>query len=98
MASHSCASRAAATGVRASAATLELAIKQALDDAAPDLEGLEVEGVVEAPAAAPSAADGVTGMELPLAPGGGGAPMVDGMPPLPSGSDSTASRASDPAR
>jgi Fe-S cluster biogenesis protein NfuA/nitrite reductase/ring-hydroxylating ferredoxin subunit len=34
-------------GCGASAATLELAIKQALDEAAPDLEGVEVEGVVE---------------------------------------------------
>jgi Fe-S cluster biogenesis protein NfuA/nitrite reductase/ring-hydroxylating ferredoxin subunit len=34
-------------GCPASAATLELAIKEALDDAAPDLLGLEVEGVAE---------------------------------------------------
>ena len=34
-------------GCAASEATLELAIKQALEDAAPDLEGLEVEGVAE---------------------------------------------------
>jgi nitrite reductase/ring-hydroxylating ferredoxin subunit len=50
--------------------TLELAIKQALEDAAPDLAGLEVEGV------APQSVDGVvlpmvtgsapTGMELPV--------------------------------
>ena len=32
----------------ASAVTLELAIKQALEQAAPDLDGLEVEGVLEA--------------------------------------------------
>ena len=32
-------------GCPASAATLELAIKQALDEAAPDLLGLEVEGI-----------------------------------------------------
>jgi Fe-S cluster biogenesis protein NfuA/nitrite reductase/ring-hydroxylating ferredoxin subunit len=37
-------------GCAASASTLELAIKEALDEAAPDLAGLEVEGV-EAPAA-----------------------------------------------
>ncbi len=46
----------------ASAVTLELAIKQALEEAAPDLEGLEVEGVAPAPA----------GPSLPLA--GGGSP------------------------
>jgi Fe-S cluster biogenesis protein NfuA/nitrite reductase/ring-hydroxylating ferredoxin subunit len=34
-------------GCRASASTLELAIKRALDEAAPDLLGIEVEGVVE---------------------------------------------------
>jgi Fe-S cluster biogenesis protein NfuA/nitrite reductase/ring-hydroxylating ferredoxin subunit len=59
----------------ASAVTLELAIKQALEDAAPDLDGLEVEGV--APAAAGPAlpmANGDSraepstgaGMELPM--------------------------------
>jgi Fe-S cluster biogenesis protein NfuA/nitrite reductase/ring-hydroxylating ferredoxin subunit len=48
----------------ASAVTLELAIKQALEEAAPDLEGLEVEGVT------PTA----TGPSLPLV-GGGAAPQ-----------------------
>jgi Fe-S cluster biogenesis protein NfuA/nitrite reductase/ring-hydroxylating ferredoxin subunit len=43
---------------KASSATLELAIKQALEEAAPDLWGLEVEGLVEDP---------VTGMPLPMA-------------------------------
>jgi Fe-S cluster biogenesis protein NfuA/nitrite reductase/ring-hydroxylating ferredoxin subunit len=38
----------------ASSVTLELAIKQALEEAAPDLEGLEVEGVDGGPAAADS--------------------------------------------
>jgi len=53
------------SGCSASQATLELAIKQALDEHAPDLEGLEVEGVIEM---APIA-DGPTptGFELPLA-------------------------------
>ena len=37
-------------GCPASEATLELAIKKALEETAPDLEGLEVEGVSEAPA------------------------------------------------
>jgi Fe-S cluster biogenesis protein NfuA/nitrite reductase/ring-hydroxylating ferredoxin subunit len=48
----------------ASAVTLELAIKQALEEAAPDLEGLEVEGVT------PTS----TGPSLPLV-GGGAAPQ-----------------------
>ena len=53
------------SGCSASQATLELAIKQALDEHAPDLEGLEVEGVIEqAPIAAGPAP---TGFELPLA-------------------------------
>ena len=34
-------------GCPASASTLELAIRQALDEAAPDLDGIEVEGLVE---------------------------------------------------
>src|SRR5690242_16760399 len=44
----------------ASSVTLELAIKQALEDAAPDLEGLEVEGV----------APQMPGLTLPMASGG----------------------------
>jgi Fe-S cluster biogenesis protein NfuA/nitrite reductase/ring-hydroxylating ferredoxin subunit len=53
------------SGCSASQATLELAIKQALDEHAPDLEGLEVEGVIEqAPIAAGPAP---TGFELPIA-------------------------------
>ena len=62
-------------GCAASRATLELAIKQALDEHAPDLAGLEVEGVTEPPIhgaaagsalpmAAPAAAP--TGFELPI--------------------------------
>ncbi|MGZ4183467.1 MAG: NifU family protein [Solirubrobacteraceae bacterium] len=43
----------------ASSVTLELAIKQALEDAAPDLEGLEVEGV----------APQMSGLALPMADG-----------------------------
>jgi len=42
---------------KASSATLELAIKQALEEAAPDLWGLEVEGINEDP---------TTGMPLPM--------------------------------
>jgi Fe-S cluster biogenesis protein NfuA len=37
-------------GCGASASTLELAVKQALEEAAPDLLGIEVEGVVDPPA------------------------------------------------
>jgi Fe-S cluster biogenesis protein NfuA/nitrite reductase/ring-hydroxylating ferredoxin subunit len=46
----------------ASSVTLELAIKQALEDAAPDLEGLEVEGV--APQALPVVMSGPTWFDL----------------------------------
>ncbi|MFZ0040937.1 MAG: NifU family protein [Solirubrobacteraceae bacterium] len=49
-------------GCAASRATLELAIKQALEEHAPDLAGLEVKGVTEEPAAVQSA-----GMSLPMA-------------------------------
>ncbi len=52
-------------GCAASASTLELAIKQALEEAAPDLQGLEVEGMVEE-APAP-----VGAFELPMVDGGG---------------------------
>lgn len=62
--------RGSCSDCSASSVTLELAIKQALDEAAPDLEALEVEGV------APQTAGGVglpmvtnsgaTGMELPV--------------------------------
>jgi Fe-S cluster biogenesis protein NfuA/nitrite reductase/ring-hydroxylating ferredoxin subunit len=56
----------------ASAMTLELAIKQALEETAPDLEGLEVEGVAPEPnGAALPMAGGPTaespGIELPMA-------------------------------
>ena len=55
----------------ASAMTLELAIKQALEATAPDLAGLEVEGVAPPPAAGsslPLLGDGpaVTSVELPI--------------------------------
>ena len=56
-------------GCPASASTLELAIKQALEEAAPDLVGLEVEGVT-AGATMPE----ISGTELPVisVDGGGG--------------------------
>lgn len=50
-------------GCAASAATLELAIEKALQESAPDLLGLEVEGVAEPPAGPP-----LPGTPLPLAP------------------------------
>jgi Fe-S cluster biogenesis protein NfuA/nitrite reductase/ring-hydroxylating ferredoxin subunit len=48
-------------GCAASRATLELAIKQALDEHAPDLAGLDVQGVTEAPTS-----PGLGGFELPV--------------------------------
>jgi Fe-S cluster biogenesis protein NfuA len=57
-------------GCPASEATLELAIKQALEESAPDLEGLEVEGVRE-----PAAATNGGGFDLPvIQSGAAGAP------------------------
>ena len=41
--------RGSCSDCAASSVTLELAIKQALEEAAPDLEGLEVEGVAPPP-------------------------------------------------
>ena len=55
-------------GCPASASTLELAIKSALDEAAPDLEGLAVEGAV-----APAASAGAGALELPVVQVGPGA-------------------------
>jgi Fe-S cluster biogenesis protein NfuA/nitrite reductase/ring-hydroxylating ferredoxin subunit len=46
---------------RASSSTLELAVRQALQEAAPDLLGMDVEGVVEE-----EPDEGVTGVPLPL--------------------------------
>ncbi len=67
--------RGSCSDCSASSVTLELAIKQALEEAAPDLEGLEVEGVAPQTTTGPglpmvtgSIADGstATGMELPV--------------------------------
>ncbi len=58
--------RGSCSDCAASAVTLELAIKQALEAKAPDLDGLEVEGVAGEVASPPPA-----GSALPLAPGGG---------------------------
>jgi Fe-S cluster biogenesis protein NfuA/nitrite reductase/ring-hydroxylating ferredoxin subunit len=61
--------RGSCSDCSASSVTLELAIKQALEDAAPDLAGLEVEGVApQLTGLALPMADGSapTGMELPI--------------------------------
>jgi Fe-S cluster biogenesis protein NfuA/nitrite reductase/ring-hydroxylating ferredoxin subunit len=60
--------RGSCSDCAASSATLELAIKQALEDAAPDLDGLEVEGM----------AAQISGVALPMA--GEGAPSTGGLP------------------
>jgi Fe-S cluster biogenesis protein NfuA/nitrite reductase/ring-hydroxylating ferredoxin subunit len=64
-------------GCAASRATLELAIKQALDEHAPDLAGLEVEGVTE-----PAVPD--SGIQLPMAGALPTLPMVHSAPSRPS--------------
>ncbi len=64
--------RGSCSDCAASAVTLELAIKQALEEAAPDLEGLEVEGVAPPPtgpslAMLDAAGSGpAAGVELPM--------------------------------
>ena len=56
---------------RASSSTLELAVRQALQEAAPDLLGMDVEGVVE------ETDDEVTGIPLPLRGGSPGWHTLD---------------------
>jgi Fe-S cluster biogenesis protein NfuA/nitrite reductase/ring-hydroxylating ferredoxin subunit len=67
--------RGSCSDCSASSVTLELAIKQALEEAAPDLEGLEVEGVAPQTTAGPGLpmitgsvghGSAPTGMELPV--------------------------------
>ena len=53
-------------GCPASASTLELAIKQALEEAAPDLAGLEVEGIAEGSPGGLRAEDALSGTPLPV--------------------------------
>jgi nitrite reductase/ring-hydroxylating ferredoxin subunit len=55
-------------GCPASASTLELAIREALEKIAPDMAGLEVEGVVESASPLPQP----SGAELPVIPSGSG--------------------------
>lgn len=64
---------------RASSVTLELAIKQAIEEAAPDLWGLEVEGISEELVASPEAEEGFDLSVVTV----GGANADDG--PAPSG-------------
>ncbi len=67
--------RGSCSDCSASAVTLELAIKQALEELAPDLEGLEVEGVT-AQAADAGGLPIATGFAPPAAPGGIELPVV----------------------
>lgn len=77
-------------GCGASASTLELAVEKELQESAPDLLGMHVEGAVSATAGMPA----VTGTELPMAAsnGNGGAPRalsdwvpLEGVEDIPSG-------------
>ena len=52
---------------RASSSTLELAVQRALQQFAPDVEGMDVEGVIEE-----DDEDGVTGVPLPMTNGSPG--------------------------
>jgi Fe-S cluster biogenesis protein NfuA/nitrite reductase/ring-hydroxylating ferredoxin subunit len=65
-------------GCAASRATLELAIKQALDEHAPDLAGLEVQGVTEPPSPLGNGAS--LPMAAPPPPGGFELPIVQAEP------------------
>ena len=60
---------------RASSSTLELAVRQALEEAAPDLLGMDVEGVRE------EEAEEVTGIALPMANGAPSWHTLDIAPP-----------------
>ena len=73
--------RGSCSDCSASSVTLELAVKQALEDAAPDLMGLEVEGVAPQMTglALPLADAAAPGIELPMVmsgPGSAPAPMT----------------------
>src|SRR6202034_2393940 len=64
----------------ASAVTLELAIKQALEEVAPDLEGLEVEGVNAQTAGGPGLPMVTGSLSAPAAPTGFELPVVMSSP------------------
>jgi Fe-S cluster biogenesis protein NfuA/nitrite reductase/ring-hydroxylating ferredoxin subunit len=70
--------RGSCNGCAASRATLELAIKQALDEHAPDLAGLDVQGVTEAP---PNGRRPRFTFELPVVHAGGLEPVAAAEPP-----------------
>ena len=65
---------------QASSVTLELAVRQALEETAPDLHGMEVEGAVE-----PDGEPATTGMPLPMAPAPPAWFDLDGVAALPQG-------------
>jgi Fe-S cluster biogenesis protein NfuA/nitrite reductase/ring-hydroxylating ferredoxin subunit len=75
----------------ASTVTLELAIKQAIEEAAPDLAGLEVEGVAPqlTGLALPMSQNGPTGIELPMV-------ISGGQPAAPAGAGAAATPAAAP--
>jgi Fe-S cluster biogenesis protein NfuA/nitrite reductase/ring-hydroxylating ferredoxin subunit len=84
--------RGSCDGCPASASTLELAIKQALEETAPDLIGLEVEGMIEA---APMPGDDISGTPLPVinvSPNGNGGDGGNGAAPQASDGGRTRSR------
>ena len=67
--------RGSCSDCSASSVTLELAVKRALEETAPDLAGLEVEGMApQMSGLALPMADSPVGAELPVLPAGGGAP------------------------
>ncbi len=68
--------RGSCDGCPASSATLELAVKSALEEAAPDLRGIEVEGAVEGNH---HAAPEISGTELPVIGSGEPAAARDGV-------------------
>ncbi len=68
--------RGSCSDCSASSVTLELAIKQALEEAAPDLAGLEVEGVAPQMTGLLPMSDGApTGLELPIVMSGPGSDL-----------------------
>jgi Fe-S cluster biogenesis protein NfuA/nitrite reductase/ring-hydroxylating ferredoxin subunit len=79
--------RGSCSDCSASAVTLELAIKEALDSFAPDLEGLEVEGVAPLTVGGPGlpmlTGARPAGIELPMVMAGPAGGPVDGAPARP---------------
>jgi Fe-S cluster biogenesis protein NfuA/nitrite reductase/ring-hydroxylating ferredoxin subunit len=72
----------------ASSVTLELAVKRALEEAAPDLAGLEVDGIApQMSGLGLPMAEVAAGVELPMVMSGadGGSPGLNGGPPGPNG-------------